>query len=76
MASDPIAAILLVGIGLRNLSMEASAIPEVKAALARVSVQEAQDAAGMAFEATTAQELEEGIRARFGPLLKDIIDPD
>jgi phosphotransferase system enzyme I (PtsI) len=76
MASDPLASILLVGIGLRNLSMEASAIPEVKAALCRVSVQEAQDAAGMAFEATTAQELEEGMERRFGALLKDIIDPD
>lgn len=76
MASDPLAAILLVGIGLRNLSMEASAIPEVKAALARVSVQEAQDAAGMAFEATTAQELEEGMYNRFGALLKDIVDPE
>lgn len=76
MASDPLAAILLIGIGLRNLSMEASAIPEVKAALARVSVQEAQDAAGMAFEATTAQELEEGMYNRFGALLKDIVDPE
>lgn len=76
MASDPLAAILLVGIGLRNLSMEASAIPEVKAAIARVSLEEAQDAAGAAFEATTAEELESGLIARFGPLLKDIMDPD
>ncbi len=76
MASDPIAAILLVGIGLRNLSMEASAIPEVKAALARVSIAEAQDAAGMAFEACTAQELEQGLLGRFSSRLKDILDPD
>jgi phosphotransferase system enzyme I (PtsI) len=76
MASDPIASILLAGIGLRNLSMEASAIPEVKAALARVSLAEAQDAADTAFEASTAQELEQGLVERFGPRLKDIIDPD
>jgi phosphotransferase system enzyme I (PtsI) len=76
MASDPLASILLAGMGLRNLSMEASAIPEVKAALARVSISEAQDAADMAFEACTAQELEQGLLARFGGRLKDIIDPD
>lgn len=75
MASDPLAAVLLVGMGLRNLSMEASAIPEVKAALSRVTVQEAADAAGTAFEATTASELEENLSARFAELLKDILDP-
>lgn len=76
MASDPVASILLAGMGLRNLSMEASAIPEVKAALARVSLSEAQDAADMAFEASTAQELEQDLLGRFGARLKDIIDPD
>lgn len=75
MASDPIAAILLVGMGLRNFSMEASAIPEVKAALSRVSVAEARDAAGTAFEASTAGELEGALHQRFRPLLKDILDP-
>lgn len=75
MASDPLAAILLVGMGMRNLSMEASAIPEVKAALSRVSLSEAEDAAGTAFEATTANELEFGLRSRFGALLRDIMDP-
>jgi phosphotransferase system enzyme I (PtsI) len=76
MATDPLAAILLVGIGLRNFSMEANAIPEVKAALARISITEAQEAADAAFEATTAEELENVITSRFGPLLKDILDPD
>ena len=75
MASDPLAAVLLVGMGMRNLSMEASAIPEVKAALSRVSLGEAEDAAGTAFEATTANELETALRRRFGALLKDILDP-
>jgi phosphoenolpyruvate-protein phosphotransferase (PTS system enzyme I) len=75
MASDPLAAILLVGMGMRNLSMEASAIPEVKAALARVSLTEAQDAAGTAFEAVTAGELERTLFDRFSPILRDILDP-
>lgn len=75
MASDPLAAILLVGMGFRSLSMEASAIPEVKAALSRVSLREAVDAAGSAFEATTAQELEQKLSERFQGLLQDILDP-
>lgn len=75
MASDPLAAVLLVGMGLRHLSMEASAIPEVKAALSRISLQEAEDAAGTAFEATTAGELEQTLSDRFAHELKDILDP-
>jgi phosphotransferase system enzyme I (PtsI) len=76
MASDALAAILLVGMGLRNLSMEASAIPEVKAALARVTLDEARDAAATAFEATTATELEQALAERFAPRLADVLDPD
>ena len=75
MASDPLAAILLAGMGLRSLGMEASAIPEVKAALARVSLAEAEDAADSAFEATTARELEQQLAARFATVLADILDP-
>lgn len=75
MASDPLAAILLIGMGLRNLSMEASAIPEVKAALARVPLSDAEDAADTAFEATTAHELEQTLAERFAPYLTDILDP-
>lgn len=75
MASDPLAALLLVGMGLRSLSMEASAIPEVKAALGRVSLAEIEDAAGTAFECTTAHELEQSVAERFAPILGDILDP-
>jgi phosphoenolpyruvate-protein phosphotransferase (PTS system enzyme I) len=74
MASDPLAAILLVGMGLRSLSMEASAIPEVKAALARVTLDEARDAAARAFAAATAQEVEQGLAESFAPRLADLLD--
>ncbi len=76
MASDPLAAILLVGMGLRELSMEATAIPEVKEALSRVTLEEAKDAAATAFEASTAEEVQEGVAARFAPLISDLLDPD
>ena len=42
MASDPLGAILLVGLGLRELSMEASAVPEIKETLRRVRLAEAE----------------------------------
>lgn len=74
MASDPLAALLLVGMGLRNLSMEASAIPEVKAALARVTLKEAEEVAQVLAEASTAQEIEQGLAERFAPRLADILD--
>jgi phosphotransferase system enzyme I (PtsI) len=76
MASDPLAAILLVGMGLRELSMEATAIPEVKEALSRVTLEQAKDAAATAFEASTADEVQLGVAARFAPLIADLLDPD
>ena len=76
MASDPLAAILLVGMGLRELSMEATAIPEVKEALSRVTLEEAKDAAATAFEASTAHEVQQALAARFAPTLADLLDPD
>lgn len=54
--------------------MEASAIPEVKAALARVTLEEAKEAVVTAFTAITAQELEEGLAERFAPRLADLLD--
>jgi phosphoenolpyruvate-protein kinase (PTS system EI component) len=41
MAADPASAVLLVGMGLRTLSMSASAIPAVKRALRSITIEEA-----------------------------------
>jgi phosphoenolpyruvate-protein phosphotransferase/dihydroxyacetone kinase phosphotransfer subunit len=48
LAGDPEAAVVLAGLGVRELSMAASRIPEVKDALRAVSPQEARDAAARA----------------------------
>jgi phosphotransferase system enzyme I (PtsI) len=69
MASDPMAALLLVGMGLRELSMEASAIAEVREVLAYVSVAEAEEAANLALEQLTAEEVEKVLVERFGSIL-------
>src|SRR5690606_27260824 len=75
MASDPLAAILLVGMGLRELSMEATAIPEVKEALSRVALGGAKDASSTAFEASTAEGVQLAMAARFAPMIADLLDP-
>jgi phosphotransferase system enzyme I (PtsI) len=71
MASDPLAAILLTGMGLRELSMEASAIPEVREALGAVDLAEAEEAAREAAEQSTAREVEAALAARFRSRLSD-----
>ncbi|HYO97139.1 MAG TPA: phosphoenolpyruvate--protein phosphotransferase [Polyangiaceae bacterium] len=65
MASDPLAAVLLVGLGLRELSMEASAIPRLREVLSAVSLPEAADAAQEAMRQLTAQDIEHLLLQRF-----------
>ncbi|MFO0676350.1 MAG: phosphoenolpyruvate--protein phosphotransferase [Polyangiaceae bacterium] len=73
MASDPIAAILLVGLGLRELSMEAAAIPEIKEAIRRVSVDECQALAEDALAEDTAEGVEALVAQRVAPRLYDLL---
>ena len=73
MASDPLAAVLLVGLGLRELSMEAAAIPEIKEALRRVTVMECEKAAEAALACDTADAVEELVAGTFAPGLYDLL---
>ncbi|HVJ17350.1 MAG TPA: phosphoenolpyruvate--protein phosphotransferase [Polyangiaceae bacterium] len=69
MASDPLAVLLLIGLGLRELSLEASAIPDVRDAVAQVTLAEAEDAAEAALSCLTAREVEDLLQSRFGDRL-------
>jgi phosphotransferase system enzyme I (PtsI) len=69
MASDPLQALLLVGLGVRELSMSSQAIPRVKAVLRNVSAGEAREAAEGCLELATAGEIEEHLRRRLGVAL-------
>jgi phosphoenolpyruvate-protein phosphotransferase (PTS system enzyme I) len=73
MASDPLAAMLLLGLGLRELSMEAAAIPEIKEALRRVSVAECEAAALAALACDSAEEVEGLVARAFAPRLYDLL---
>jgi phosphotransferase system enzyme I (PtsI) len=73
MASDPLAAVLLIGLGLRELSMEAAAIPEIKEAMRRVSLVDCEQAAEKALGLDTAEAVEELVAATFAPGLFDLL---
>ncbi|MDX2052010.1 MAG: phosphoenolpyruvate--protein phosphotransferase [Polyangiaceae bacterium] len=74
MASDPLAAILLVGMGLRELSMEASAIGTVKEALGRVTVSEAEAAWVACAVLSEAEAVDTELAQRFAPRMSDLLD--
>jgi len=72
-ASDILAVPLLVGLGLRELSMEAAAIPEIKAALARVTIDQCEKIAARALDARTVTEVDEVLAEELGTLFQDLL---
>jgi phosphotransferase system enzyme I (PtsI) len=73
MASNPIAAVLLVGMGLRELSMEASAIPLVKEAIGRSELPELEEVVKSALTLVTAREIEQRVIDAFGARFADLL---
>jgi phosphoenolpyruvate-protein kinase (PTS system EI component) len=66
MAGDPASAVLLVGLGVSELSMAPRLVPEVKQALRGVSLEQAQAAAQQALRATSAEQAREHARPLLG----------
>ena len=62
MAADPLQALLLVGLGVRELSMSPAAIPGVKAAIRAASLSRAEAAARLSLSLATAGEIEAMLR--------------
>jgi phosphotransferase system enzyme I (PtsI) len=71
MAADPLQALLLLGLGFRELSMSSSAIPRVKEALRNVDAAQARATAQRCLELETAEEVEGLLRSE----LKDALKP-
>jgi phosphotransferase system enzyme I (PtsI) len=71
MASDPLAALLLVGMGLREMSMEAAAVPEIREVLANVTLAQTAAAATDALAELTAAGVQAALTRHFGRLLSD-----
>ncbi len=72
-ASDLLGAIVLVGLGLRELSMEGAAVPEVKECLRRVFREEAEQVAMECLSLDTAERVEQHVARAFAPRLVDLL---
>ena len=76
MASDPLAALLLVGMGLRELSMESSALAEVKEAIGRVTLEEAEDVAARVIDCLGAEDVLKFVTDAFAERIADLLGSD
>ncbi len=73
MAGDPRTAVLLVGLGLDELSMSSFDLPRAKAAIRAVDRERAEAIAAEALEQTSAQSVKELLRRRVDPLLPEFL---
>ncbi|MFW5695006.1 MAG: phosphoenolpyruvate--protein phosphotransferase [Alkalispirochaeta sp.] len=62
MAGDPLATVVLLGLGLDEFSMGAVGIPEVKRIIRSVSLSDAEELAGNIMELRTAEEIDRAVR--------------
>jgi phosphotransferase system enzyme I (PtsI) len=76
MAGQPLEAVLLVGLGFRELSMAPSAIPRVKAALRAVREEEARTLAERCLALATCEEITRLVRAELPPGAVPLAVPD
>ncbi len=76
MASDPLAVLLLVGLGFTRLSVAPPALPMVKWVVRQLSLAAAQQAAGAAAEATSTAAVRDVLREALGRHLDlRLVDP-
>ena len=66
MAGDPLATVLLVGLGFDELSMSSGSIPEVKRIIRSISVREAEEVVGEAMEMRSFKEVDRYLRHLMG----------
>lgn len=73
MSSDPIYTPLLVGMGLRDLSITPHAIPEVKQAVRSLTIPQAQEIAAHAQTLEVARDVENYLRGELKKLCPDLV---
>jgi phosphotransferase system enzyme I (PtsI) len=76
MASNPVATVLLLGMGIREFSMEASAVAILKEAIGRVTLEEAEAIVVGTREMFTAREIERAVNDAFAPRFADLLQPE
>ncbi|MGD8395494.1 MAG: phosphoenolpyruvate--protein phosphotransferase [Candidatus Eiseniibacteriota bacterium] len=75
MASDPLAAVLLVGMGFSELSMTPLLVPEIKAVVRAISLEEARQLVDEATALDTGDAIRAMVRARVGHRLPQFLLP-
>ena len=70
MASDPLHAFALIGLGVRDLSVSPRSVPVVKRLIRSIAVADAKAAIEAALHAPTAQTAEDILRARYASLME------
>jgi len=70
MCADPAYAVLLIGLGVRNMSVTPHGIPEVKKAIRSITVKEAERYARRALSLETADQVDRYLRAQLRELLQ------
>ncbi len=69
MAGDPVSAVVLLGLGLDELSMSAFTIPEVKRIIRSVRLQEAEELVGRLLDLRSWREVSDAVQSFLGPRL-------
>ncbi len=72
MASEIYALPVLLGLGVMELSVEPTAVPEIKEAIGRVDIARARDLARDAMSMDSADAIEAAVHDRFGEVLSDL----
>jgi phosphotransferase system enzyme I (PtsI) len=75
MAAEPLHALVLLGLGVRELSMTPAAIPRVKAALREVRAERAREVALSCLSLGTAEEIEATVRRELAGALQPVEIP-
>jgi multiphosphoryl transfer protein len=75
LASDPAAAAILIGLGVHELSMVPSVIPQLKALIGSVTLDACRELARQALELETAEEVRALASSATPPALSDLASP-
>src|SRR5262245_23270753 len=76
MAGDPLIALLLVGLGVDELSVSCFDLPRVKAAIRSVPATRAREVAELALARDTAEDVRRLLHAELDPLLPEFLTGD
>ena len=76
MAGDPLCTVVLLGLGIDELSINAGNIPIIKQIIRSISLKEAQEAAHEILNLNTAKEVREYLVKKMEPFIEDLVEKD